>query len=195
MKLLHIDSSVLGDRSASRQLTAAIVAEFRTKYRDLDVNYVDLDRNAPAHLSGAMLARSDTAPAVESERRLQEFLAADVIVIGAPMYNFSIPSTLKAWVDRIAVAGRTFRYTATGPEGLTHGKRVIVAATRGGIDGPGTSTDFVEPYLRQLFGFLGVREISVIRADGLNLSPQHRAAGLSRAQAAIATLDGLAAAA
>lgn len=115
---------------------------------------------------------------------MQQFLDADVIVIGAPMYNFSIPSTLKAWIDRIAVAGRTFRYTATGPEGLAGGKRLIIASARGGIY-PETSNDFQEPYLRQVFGFLGIDEVSFVRAEGGAYSPQHRNDALAQALASL----------
>lgn len=107
------------------------------------------------------------------------------MVVGAPMYNFGVPSTLKAWIDRVAVAGRTFRYTAAGPEGLAGGKRVIVASSRGGAYGDASPADFQEAYLRQLFGFLGVRDIEFVRAEGLNLSPEYRVRGLAQAHASI----------
>src|SRR5215831_10283356 len=110
MKLMHIDSSVLGQNSASRELTAAIVERWQAAVPDLELNYRDLDAHPLPHLDGAALAKSDPFAAAEAERVLTDFLAADVVVIGAPMYNFSIPSTLKAWIDRISVAGRTFRY-------------------------------------------------------------------------------------
>ena len=115
MKLLHIDASVLGDNSVSRQLSAAVVARFNETVENLDVTYRDLDRNPIPHLSSGSLAQVDAAEATDAEAVMQQFLAADVIVIGAPMYNFSIPSTLKAWIDRVAVAGRTFKYTENGP--------------------------------------------------------------------------------
>jgi FMN-dependent NADH-azoreductase len=107
-----------------------------------------------------------------------------VIVVGAPMYNFSVPSQLKAWIDRVAVAGRTFRYTAEGPQGLAGGKRVIVASTRGGMH-RGTVSDFVEPYLRQVFGFLGITDIEFVTAEGLAYSPEHRAKAMAAALASI----------
>jgi FMN-dependent NADH-azoreductase len=183
MKLLHLDSSILGQNSASRELTAAI-AETWQHVPGLQYVYRDLDANPLPHLDGAALAKSDPTAAAEAERVMDEFLAADVIVIGAPMYNFSVPSTLKAWIDRIAVAGRTFRYTDKGPQGLVSGKKVIVASTRGGIHA-GAPSDFVEPYLRQVFGFLGITDIEFVVAEGLAYSPEHRVAAMTAAHAAI----------
>ena len=184
MKLLHIDSSALGTNSASRELSAAIVARWRADVPGLSVQYRDLDADPLPHLDGNGLAKADPARAEESERVLQQFLDADVVVIGAPMYNFSIPSTLKAWIDRIAVAGRTFRYTANGPEGLAGGKRVIVASARGGLHA-GAPSDFQEPYLKFIFGFMGIAEVEFVRAEGLAVSPEHRRDALAAAHAAI----------
>ncbi|PPU78719.1 FMN-dependent NADH-azoreductase [Xanthomonas sp. NCPPB 1638] len=184
MKLLHLDSSALGANSISRELSAAVVAQQRLLHPNLQVSYRDLDRDPIPHLTGQSLVQADAAEAAAAEQVMQQFLEADVIVIGAPMYNFSIPSTLKAWIDRIAVAGRTFRYTATGAEGLAGGKRVIIASARGGIY-PETSNDFQEPYLRQVFGFLGIAEVSFVRAEGVAYSPQHRSDALAQALAAL----------
>ena len=184
MKLLHIDSSALGADSASRELSAAIVARWQADAPGLSIQYRDLDSNPLPHLDGSALAKADPAQAEESERVLQQFLDADVVVIGAPMYNFAIPSTLKAWIDRIAVAGRTFRYTDNGPEGLAGGKRVIIASARGGLHA-GAPSDFQEPYLKFIFGFMGVRDLEFVRAEGLNLSPRHRSEALAVAHAAI----------
>lgn len=184
MKLLHIDSSALGADSASRELSAAIVARWQADAPGLSIQYRDLDSNPLPHLDGSALAKADPARAEESERVLQQFLDADVVVIGAPMYNFAIPSTLKAWIDRIAVAGRTFRYTENGPEGLAGGKRVIIASARGGLHA-GAPSDFQEPYLKFIFGFMGVRDLEFVRAEGLNLSPRHRSEALAVAHAAI----------
>ena len=117
-------------------------------------------------------------------RALAEFLAADTIVIGCPMYNFAIPSQLKAWIDRILVAGKTFRYTETGPEGLAGGKRVIVAASRGGFYGPGTPTEAFEhqtSHLRTVFGFMGIRDIEIIEAEGIARGPEQREKALATA--------------
>ena len=117
---------------------------------------------------------------------LDEFLAADIVVIGAPMYNFAAPSQLKAWIDRILVAGRTFRYTATGPEGLAAGKRVIVALSRGGFYGagsPAAAAEHVESYLRAVFGLMGVTDVEFILAEGVQVSPEHREKALGAALA------------
>jgi len=194
MKLLHLDSSALADNSVTRELSAAVVARWRALEPGLQVEYRDLDSEPLPHLTGQTLAKADPAEAEASERTLQQFLEADVVVIGAPMYNFSIPSTLKAWIDRVAVAGRTFRYTENGPEGLAGGKRVIVASGRGGLH-TGAPTDFQEPYLRQVFGFLGVKEIEFVRAEGVAYSPQHRTDALAGAHASIQQLGALAEAA
>ncbi|HET6396945.1 MAG TPA: NAD(P)H-dependent oxidoreductase [Pseudoxanthomonas sp.] len=184
MKLLHIDSSVLGQNSVTRELSAAIVSHWTAALDGIQVEYRDLDREPLPHLTGGSLAQSDPDEAAEAERALQQFLDADIVVVGAPMYNFSIPSTLKAWIDRIAVAGRTFRYTEAGPQGLAGGKKVIVASARGGLHA-GAPTDFQEPYLRQVFGFLGIDDVEFVRAEGVAYSPQHRADALAAARAAI----------
>lgn len=181
MKILHLDSSALGAASASRELTAAVVRQLRADSPHVEVTYRDLDAQPLPHLTGASLAKSDPAEVELAQRVMQEFLDADVLVVGAPMYNFSLPSTLKAWIDRIAVAGVTFRYSANGPEGLAGGKRVIVASTRGGVYGDASPADFQEGYLRQVFAFLGVQDIEIVRAEGLNLGPEQRASGLAAA--------------
>jgi FMN-dependent NADH-azoreductase len=185
MRLLQIDSSALGAQSATRELTQAIVAQWIARDAAIELVHRDLDLSPIPHLTGDVLARRDPEGAALGEVVLQEFLDADVVVIGAPMYNFAIPSTLKAWIDRIAVAGRTFRYTAQGPEGLAGGKKVIVASARGSALGDHSPADFQEAYLRQLFGFLGVSDIEFVRAEGLALSPEHRVRGMAAAHAAI----------
>lgn len=181
MKLLHIDSSVLGTDSASRSLTAAIVARLRGEHPGIAVVRRDLAAQTLPHYTPA-LAPGHPCIARNNEI-LDEFLAADIVVIGAPMYNFAIPSQLKAWIDRILIARKTFRYTEHGPEGLVHGKRVIIASTRGGIysEGPAIAIDFQEKYLRHVFGVIGIRDVEFIRAEGLNLGPEQRAAALARA--------------
>jgi FMN-dependent NADH-azoreductase len=185
MKLLHIDSAATGAGSVTRELTAAIVARWQDTVPGLSVTYRDLDAAPLPHLTGPVLTKADTAAAEATEQTLQQFLDSDVIVIGAPMYNFSVPSTLKAWIDRVAVAGRTFRYTENGPEGLAKGKRMVIASGRGGIYGDNSPADFQEAYLRQVFGFLGVTDIEFIRAEGVAYSPQHRTDALEGAKAAI----------
>ena len=183
MKLLHLDSSILGENSASRALSASIVARWRQAAPRLEVMHRDLaGEHALPHLDGASLAKADPAEAARSARVLEEFLAADVIVIGAPMYNFGIPSQLKAWIDRIAVAGKTFRYTAEGPQGLAGGKTVVVAATYGGQHPLESGRNFVEPYLRQVFGFLGIADVEFVDAAGLSVSPEQRSLALEAAE-------------
>lgn len=184
MKLLHIDSSALGAQSVTRELGAAIVARWQDALPGLTVAYRDLDANPLPHLSGGSLAKADPAEAADAERVLEQFLAADVVVIGAPMYNFAIPSTLKAWIDRVTVAGKTFHYTDAGPEGLAGGKRVIVASGRGGLHA-GAPSDFVEPYLGFVLGFMGIKDVEFVRAEGVAYSPQHRIDAIAGALAAI----------
>ena len=185
MKLLHLDTSALGANSVTRELTAAIVARWQDAVPGLAVDYRDLDNNPLPHLTGPVLTGADTEAKAEGDAIMDQFLASDVIVIGAPMINFSVPSTLKAWIDRVAVAGKTFRYTEAGPEGLAKGKRVIVASARGGIYGDASPADFQEAYLRQVFGFLGVTDIEFVRAEGIAYSPQHRTDALASAHASI----------
>ena len=185
MKLLHLDSSILGQHSASRELGAGVVAKWRRDVRGLQVTHRDLAANPLPHLSGGSLAQADATEAATAAAVMDEFLAADVIVIGAPMYNFGIPSQLKAWIDRVAVAGKTFRYTAEGPQGLAGGKKVIVAATYGGLHPVESGRNFVEPYLRQVFGLLGIDDVEFVSAEGLSISPEHRACAMSAAHAQI----------
>lgn len=189
MKLLHIDSSALGGHSVSRQLTADIVAELKRATPNIAIHYHDLAAQPLSHWTPVADA-SDPA-AVLGTRMLEEFLAADVVVIGAPMYNFAISSQLKAWLDRILVAGKTFRYTANGPEGLAGGKRVIVASSRGGFYGKDTAAaamDFQEPYLRAAFAFIGINDVEFVRAEGVAVSDEQKAHALKSAQATIGTL-------
>jgi FMN-dependent NADH-azoreductase len=182
MKLLHIDSSVLGENSASRSLTAAIVARLRIEHAGIEVVHRDLAAQTLPHFT-PVLEEGHPCGARNAEI-LDEFLAADIVVVGAPMYNFSIPSQLKAWIDRILAAGKTFRYTEKGPEGLAGGKRVIIASARGGIysDATGKTSDFQEAYLRRIFGFMGIDEPEFVRAEGLNLGVDQRQAALANAR-------------
>lgn len=189
MKLLHLDSSALGNHSVSRGLTADIVAQFKRAHPGAEVRYRDLAAQPLPHWSP--VADASDPSALLGNEVMDEFLAADVIVLGAPMYNFGIPSQLKAWIDRVAVAGRTFRYTADGPVGLAGGKRVIVASSRGGFYGEGTAgaaMDFQENYLRAVLGFLGIADVEFVRAEGVAVSAEHKAQALDTARAAIGTL-------
>lgn len=188
MKLLHLDSSALGAHSVSRLLSADIVARLKRVNPGLDVTYRDLAAQPLPHWTPVADA-SDPAALLGGEV-LEEFLAADVIVIGAPMYNFSISSQLKAWIDRVLVAGKTFRYGANGVEGLAGGKRVIVASSRGGVysSGPAAPMDFQEPYLRAALGFIGITDIEYIRAEGVALGEEQKAKAIATAREAIDAL-------
>lgn len=193
MKLLHVDSSILGDHSVSRKVSAAIVARLVEAAPDTQISTRDLAAAPLSHLSGAYLAGQDPGTQHDQAEQedidlggaaLAEFLAADTIVVGCPMYNFAIPSQLKAWIDRILVAGKTFRYTENGPQGLAGGKRVIVAASRGGFYGEGTphaSFEHQTSYLRTVFGFIGITDVEVIEAEGIATGPDQREKALSKA--------------
>jgi FMN-dependent NADH-azoreductase len=184
MKLLHIDSSALGANSVTRDLSAAVVARWQAAVPGLSVQYRDLDANPVPHLTGGSLAGANADELADAAAIMEQFLAADVIVLGAPMYNFGIPSTLKAWIDRVAVAGKTFRYTENGPEGLAGGKKVIVASGRGGLH-TGAPSDFQEPYLTFVLGFLGITDVEFVRAEGVAYSPEHRTNAIAGAKASI----------
>jgi FMN-dependent NADH-azoreductase len=189
MKLLHLDASSLGQHSVSRELSAAIVAQIAQANPAVNVTYRDLSAHPLPHWVPVMDADSDAAK--QSQGVLDEFLAADVVVIGAPMYNFSIPSQLKAWIDRVSVAGKTFRYTENGPEGLAGGKRVIIASSRGGIyAGPTAALDHQETYLRVMFGFWGIDNLEFVRAEGVAISAETKAKAIAAARE---TIDSLAA--
>ena len=186
MKLLHIDSSVLGENSASRSLTAAIVARLRAENPGVEVIRRDLAAQSLPHFTPVL---EEGHPCVARNGEiLDEFMAAEIVVIGAPMYNFTVPTQLKAWIDRILTAGKTFRYTEHGPEGLAGGKRVIVASARGGIysEGPASAVDFQETYLKHVFGFIGIHDVEFVRAEGLNLGAEQRRASLALAHESIA---------
>lgn len=201
MKLLHIDSSPLGAASVSRQLTRKVVAEWTSHHAHTTVEHLDLVQDAPSHLNmdslgfrlgldAAQLTPVQKRENEVSEKLVSQFLAADVLVIGAPFYNFSVPSQLKAWIDRIAQAGRTFRYTATGPEGLAKGKTVIVVSTRGGKYAglPHESMEHQESYLRTVFGFLGITDVRIVRAEGLAMGDDAKKAAIAAAETELLTL-------
>jgi len=193
--LLHIDSSASAAHSVSRVLTAEVVANWVRAEPRLVVRYRDLAAQPIAHLTVDMLQGVDgDAPADlqrergQSEAVVEEFLAADVVVIGAPMYNFAISSQLKAWIDRIVRAGRTFRYEPSGPVGLAGGKRVVIVSSRGGAyaSAERAHLDFQESYLKLILGFMGVTDVRIIRAEGLAMGPEHRERATRAARAAIA---------
>ena len=201
MKLLHIDSSILGDNSVSRAISAAIVSRLRDTHDGLEVQRRDLAETPVSHLSGAYLAGQGAD--VQHDQAMQEdlslggavlaeFLAADIVVIGAPMYNFSIPSQLKAWIDRVLVAGKTFHYTEAGPKGLAGGKRVVLALSRGGFYAAGSpyaAFEHQESYLRGAFRFIGLPDIEVIHAEGVATGAEQRQKALDEALRQAARLE------
>jgi FMN-dependent NADH-azoreductase len=172
--ILHIDASINGENSATRTLTTAIVDQLKSAQWGEEVVYRDLAANPLPHLTLAAFA--DTSV-------LDEFLAADTVVVGAPMYNFTLPTQLKAWIDRLVIAGTTFRYTENGPEGLAKGKRVIIALARGGFYNEGSAAaalEHLETYLKGVFNFIGV-EPEFVAADGLAISPEQREESIRQA--------------
>lgn len=201
MKLLHIDSSALGDRSVSRELTRRIVGQWQATHPGTEVEYLDLVADAPNHLNidslgfrlgiaHESLTGAQKRENAVTEKLLAQFLAADVVVVGAPMYNFSIPSQLKAWIDRLAQAGRTFKYTEKGPVGLAGGKTVIVASSRGGAystNPAAASLDHQESYLKAVFGFFGITDLRFVRAEGVAMGEAAKAQALAAADGDIAT--------
>jgi FMN-dependent NADH-azoreductase len=222
MRLLHIDSSISGDQSVSRQLTASIIARLKQTTPDLEITYRDLAAAPVPHQSPAIqlnklkallasgaltgeireMVATATRGAGDGDPRLRqditttdavlnEFLAADIVVLGAPMYNFGIPSQLKAWIDCLAAPGKTFSYTANGVEGLAGGKRVIIASSRGGFyttASPMAFMDHQETFLTSFFGFIGITDATFVRAEGVNVGPEQRKLALETALADVTAL-------
>lgn len=184
MNILHIDSSIQGDNSVSRIVSAAVIDHLRDDDFSTASIHRDLVADPLPHITLPGFATEQAGAIVE------EFLAADVIVIGAPMYNFGIPSQLKAWFDHILIAGKTFNYSANGVEGLAAGKRVIVVISRGGIysDGPAAAMEHAESHLRAMLGFIGIGDPEVVIAEGVALGAEQRDQAL---QAALARVEGL----
>ncbi|HZQ67341.1 MAG TPA: NAD(P)H-dependent oxidoreductase [Terriglobales bacterium] len=196
MKLLHIDSSILGSHSKGRQLTGAIVARFKQEHPQIEVVYRDLAATPPPHMTLATLpgdhpssVQAGPLDAIaqrvrdESQRLLDEFMAADIVVLGAPMYNWSIPTQLKAWIDIIVVPGKTFRYGPQGPVGgLVGNKRVIVAITRGVFYASRTtamSAEHAETYMRTVLSFLGVTNPEFVVAEGITVDEEAKTRALT----------------
>ncbi len=199
MKLLHVDSSINGAASVSRSLTRTVVDQWLEHNPATVVDYLDLAVDTPSHFSAdAMGIRRPVQGAPSeaeqretelAERLVSQFLAADVIVVGAPLYNFSIPSQLKAWIDRLAQAGRTFRYTENGPEGLATDKTLIAVLSRGGIystSEAGQAMEHQESYLKTVFGFFGIKDVRIVRAEGTDLGADSRETALRTAAEQIA---------
>ena len=172
MKVLHIDSSILGTASVSRQLSQAIVEQLQAKHDNVQVEYLDLAAQPIPHLTAEILMGQNAEQAALGEQIIQQYLAADVVVVGAAMYNFGLASTLKAWIDRISVAGKTFKYTENGPVGLAGNKQVYIASSRGGVYGDNSPADFQEDFLKTVFNFTGVEQVDVVRAEGVNMGEE-----------------------
>lgn len=199
-KILHIDTSPMGDNSYSRRYSAQIVKALQDGGKAAQIVYRDLAEKPLPHLTGLTLSafftpadqRSDEQrDAVRlSDQLVSELQDADTIVLGVPMWNFGIPSVLKAWIDHVARAGITFRYTANGPEGLLKGKKVIIASARGGVysTGPAAHMDHQEQYLIDVLGFIGITDVSVVRAEGLNLGAESVAKAVATADAQLSAM-------
>jgi FMN-dependent NADH-azoreductase len=198
MKILHLDSSVLGENSASRALSRKVAEAWKSAAPHAVIRYRDLGSQAPQHLSPDYFAihatpeekrsAAQTSELKLSDALVEELLAADGLIIGAPLYNFTIPSGLKAWIDRIAVAGKTFKYTAEGPVGLAGDKKVVIVATSGGKYAESPVDAAHVGHLKVLLSFLGMKDITVVRAAGLSMSPEARAEAIAAAEAEIAGL-------
>jgi FMN-dependent NADH-azoreductase len=202
MQILHLDSSILGTASVSRHLSSNIVGHLKTLHPESTVIYRDLAIDPALHLSAKHLAafqgaESDDAVLAEDLYKgtayLRELLASNIVVIGTPMYNLTIPTSLKAWIDRISLVGKTFHYTDKGPEGLLKNKQAYIASSRGGVyslGSPAAALEHQETYLIGLLGFLGIGDTTVIRAEGLAINAQVKDAAIAQALEAIAAITG-----
>ncbi|MYM37535.1 FMN-dependent NADH-azoreductase [Duganella sp. FT50W] len=198
--ILHIDSSVRGSASLTRQLSGEFVAKLRAANPAAGVVTRDLASNPVPHLTEAMIgafftpadqrSAEQAATVQTSDTLVDELFAADTLVIGAPMYNFSISSGLKAWIDHIARAGRTFQYGANGPEGLVTGKKVVVVVASGGVysEGPAAAYDHVTTYLRAALGFLGMTDVTFVVAEGVAMGEAAVSNAQAKARAQIAAI-------
>ncbi len=199
MKILHIDSSIMQHDSITRELSAELVRQLVDAQDDATVIYRDVVKEPINHLTdtiaagfrpvasvGEIDAQASREHAI-SDVLIEEFLGSDVVVIGAPMYNFSVSSQLKAWIDRLAQPGKTFRYTANGPEGLSQGRKIVIVSARGGLyhDTPLADMDYQERYLRAFFAFLGIYDVSFIRAEGMSKAQDIKQQGIAHALATI----------
>ncbi|MDO7218857.1 FMN-dependent NADH-azoreductase [Acinetobacter nosocomialis] len=184
MKILHIDSSILGEQSISRKLAASFIERLNKADHQNEITYRDIVKDPINHLTGEIAAGfrnlniniSDENVVKEhqlSDELVAEFLNSELIIISAPMYNFSIPTQLKAWFDRIAQVGKTFKYTENGPVGLSEGRKVVILSARGGFYSkePLSHMDFQEKYITAFFNFLGIKDIYFVRAEGTSKAP------------------------
>ncbi|MDV9033456.1 FMN-dependent NADH-azoreductase [Pseudomonas sp. RAC1] len=196
-RVLIVESSARQQDSVSRQLTRDFTRQWQAAHPADTLALRDLALNPVPHLDADLLggwmkpeaqrSAAEVQALLRSNELTDELLAADVLVLAAPMYNFTIPSTLKAWLDHVLRAGITFKYTPTGPQGLLSGKRAIVLTARGGIHA-GASSDHQEPYLRQVMAFIGIHDVTFIHAEGLNMSGDFHEQGLNQAKAKLAAV-------
>lgn len=198
--ILHIDSSPRGDRSFSRKFSSEFITSWKTAHPDDTVTYRDLGHNPVPHVDESWIAAAFSPPQTRSpelnqaikvsDELVDEFLAADRYVFGVPMYNFNIPSTFKAYIDQIVRVGRTFVVTEQGAfQGLVSGKKMLIVTARGGSftqGSPAAPYDYQEPYLKAIFGFLGITDISLIHVENLSAGDDVRDQSLAQAQKAIA---------
>ena len=198
MQILRIDSASTGESSVSRELTQAILDHFRAAHPEATVIERDLVADPLPHIDEARTGAIRQPPEAHdaamaevfpAERAvLDEFLASDIVIVGAPMYNFTIPSQLKSWIDRLGVPRVTFAYEDGAPKGLAGGRRVIVASARGGAYEMGGPAEHQESYLRDFFAFIGLPDVEFIRAEKTGFGPDVRAQAIEDAKAAIAEL-------
>ncbi|MCU1725774.1 FMN-dependent NADH-azoreductase [Pseudomonas sp. 7P_10.2_Bac1] len=190
--VLIVESSARLQDSFSRELTQQFISHWKTLHPADQLTVRDLAANPVPHLDADLLggwmkpeaqrSAAEQQSLQRSNRLTDELLAADVVVLAAPMYNFAIPSTLKAWLDHVLRAGLTFKYTDTGPQGLLTGKKAYVLTARGGIYA-GSAADHQEPYLRQVLAFIGIHDVTFIHAEGMNLGGDFQEKGLNHAKA------------
>ena len=198
MQILRIDSATTGEQSISRKLTDELVRHFTAKHPDATVIERDLVAEPLPHIDPITTKAIRTPPETHEEAVaaaypdqravLDEFLASDVVIVGAPMYNFSIPSQLKAWLDRLGVPGVTFKYSEKGPEGLAGGRKVVVASARGGAYTNDQVAENQESLLATFFGFIGVDDLHFVRVEKAGFGPEAIEAGLAAAKEEIANL-------
>jgi FMN-dependent NADH-azoreductase len=197
-QVLVIESSARKEGSISRQMTGEFIEAWHHKHPQDTISVRDVAANPVPHLDSTLLAgwmspvetHSDIEKAAlaRSNELTDELLAADVLVLAAPMYNFAIPSTLKAWLDHVLRAGVTFKYTEQGPQGLLTGKRAYILTARGGVytGSPASSFDHQEPYLRQVLGFIGITDVTFVHVEGVAMGPEAMAKGLQLAKEQLA---------
>jgi FMN-dependent NADH-azoreductase len=182
-QILIVESSPRGAESASRKLTEKLRERLEMRYPKATIIERDLVKHKLPHLDQPTLKAISTKDAVEAEslkeaaslsnQLVDELMGSDLLIVASPMWNFGIPSSLKAWIDHVVRAGRTFHYAGAGVEGLAKGKRAILVLASGGIfsEGPWKAWDTVEPYLRQILGFIGIDDVQTVRAEGMNIPP------------------------